>query len=131
GELANYDASETYADEPKGEDRGQTTPVGQFPPNTFGLYDMHGNVWEWCADNWHDNYEKAPTDGSSWLDSQESRQNNFFTRITGALSNVMRGGSWISNPYNYRSGSRGSINRRVIHDYNNIGFRVVCDSESE
>ena len=60
--LANYCANSTYAEEAKGEYRKATTPVGQFPPNAYGLYDMHGNVLEWCADSWHENYEGAPTD---------------------------------------------------------------------
>ncbi|MDY6899898.1 MAG: SUMF1/EgtB/PvdO family nonheme iron enzyme, partial [Cyanobacteriota bacterium] len=67
-ELANYFAHRSsYADEPKGESRGKTTPVGQFPPNAFGLYDMHGNVWEWCEDTWLDDYKKLPLDGSAWI----------------------------------------------------------------
>ncbi len=112
GELANYNAGYTYAGEAKGEYRQQTTPVGQFPPNAFGLYDMHGNVWEWCADTWHDNYDGAPTDGSVWIKYGADNRS------------PLRGGSWFSRPYNCRSAFRTSYNRRVNSDYN--GFRVVC-----
>ena len=113
GELANYDASNTYAEEAKGEYRQQTTPVGQFPPNAFGLYDMHGNVWEWCADTWHDNYDGAPTDGSVWT---ENGNNN---------RSPMRGGSWYLNPYYCRSAFR-SYDLRRGDSSNDLGFRVVC-----
>ncbi len=113
GELANYDASYTYADEPNGEYRSETTPVGQFPPNAFGLYDMHGNVWEWCADTWHDNYKDAPTDGSVWIENGDDNRS------------PLRGGAWGSNPNNCRSAIRYYNFRR---DYRNLfnGFRVVC-----
>lgn len=113
GELANYDASYIYADEPKGQYQEGTTIVGKFPPNTFGLYDMHGNVWEWCADDWHKNYEGAPTDGSAWLDDRDND------------NRLLRGGSWNLNPSNCRSAYRYYYPWR---DYINfkVGFRVVC-----
>lgn len=114
GELANYYASYTFADEPKGEYRGKTTPVSKFPPNAFGLYDMHGNAWEWCQDPWHDNYEGAPKDGSIWIDEN----------IDSEVVRVLRGGSWYSDPGDCRSASRTGYNP----DYrrNGNGFRVVC-----
>jgi formylglycine-generating enzyme required for sulfatase activity len=116
GELANYDAIYTYADEPDGEYRQQTIPVGQFPPNAFGLYDMHGNVWEWCADTRHPNYDGAPTDGSAWI---ENKNDN---------CSPWRGGSWFNNPDLCRSAFRDFSYRRVNSNYF-LGFRVVCGAE--
>jgi formylglycine-generating enzyme required for sulfatase activity len=112
GELANYDASKTYADEPKGEYLKETTPVGQFPPNAFGLYDMHGNVWEWCADTWHDNYG-APTDGSAWIENGDDNRS------------PLRGGSWFSYSRRCRSAYR-SDSRPRRGNSSSLGFRVVC-----
>jgi formylglycine-generating enzyme required for sulfatase activity len=112
GELANYRASNTYADEQKGEYREQTTPVGQFPPNAFGLYDMHGNVYEWCQDVWHSDYDGAPVDGSAWLNGGNSN------------CRVVRGGSWYFVPWWCRSAGRSDYNS-VETGINDIGFRVV------
>ena len=112
-ELANYRANNTYADEAKGQYRKATTPVGQFPPNTYGLYDMHGNVWEWCADTWHENYEGAPTDGTAWIKDG----NNIYS--------CMRGGSWFVFPGLCRSACRSHDARGNRND--NIGFRVSCE----
>ncbi|MFN6539926.1 MAG: SUMF1/EgtB/PvdO family nonheme iron enzyme [Nostoc sp. EkiNYC01] len=113
-ELANYNGNYTYASEPKGKNRQETTQVGSFPPNSFGLYDMHGNVWEWCQDSWHESYERAPRDGSAWIDNGNQYQ-------------ILRGGSWIYYPEVCRCASRYSYDgaeRDVIND--SIGFRVVC-----
>ena len=85
-------------------------PVGQFPPNDFGLYDMHGNVWEWCQDNWHSNYDGAPTDGSAWLGNSEYH--------------VLRGGSWCA----YLGYCCSAYRSTDGYLSGNIGFRVVCSS---
>jgi formylglycine-generating enzyme required for sulfatase activity len=133
GELANYNASRTYADEPKGEYRQQTTPVGQFPPNAFGLYDMHGNVWEWCLDPWHENYQgKPPRDGSVWdKNNNDNRYQSLLISTKKLLTDkrdcVVRGGSWFDNPVFCRSAYRYNDARRDYR-YDGFGFRVVCVS---
>jgi formylglycine-generating enzyme required for sulfatase activity len=111
-DLANYDGNYTYADTSKEIRRNQTTDVGTFPPNAFGLHDMHGNVWEWCEDSWHGKYEGAPNDGSAWISKT-------------TISHMLRGGSWDDSPRNCRSASR-HIDLAGIHMY--ISFRVVCSA---
>ncbi|MDJ0702662.1 MAG: SUMF1/EgtB/PvdO family nonheme iron enzyme [Leptolyngbyaceae cyanobacterium MO_188.B28] len=91
--------------------REQTTSVGTFSPNRFGLYDMHGNTWEWCQDLWHDDYGNAPNDGSAWLTE------------TNESSHIVRGGSWSLPPDDSRSAYRKRYppeNRFPV-----LGFRVV------
>ena len=117
-DLANYDGNYTYGDGVKGVYRKETTEVGNFGvANNFGLYDMHGNVWEWCLDDWHSNYEDAPTNGSAWFSSDEKLINK-----TGQA--VLRGGSWVNDPKDCRSAYRYDDSRDVRSNY--IGFRVVC-----
>ena len=120
-DLANYDGNYTYGQGSKGVYRKETTEVGSFGvANNFGLYDMHGNVLEWCLDDWHDDYKGAPTDGSPWFNSDDKLSDK-----SGRA--VMRGGSWISNPLNCRSASRNDVNGGERDNINNdIGFRVVC-----
>ena len=110
-DQANYDGNYTYGKGKKGVYRERTTDVGSFPPNDFGLYDMHGNVWEWVADTYHENYKGAPNDGSVW------------GKLGDKKAKVLRGGSWSYYPYGCRSAARGRSapdNRN-----NNIGARVV------
>jgi formylglycine-generating enzyme required for sulfatase activity len=129
--LANYNASRTYASEPKGENGKETIPVGQFPPNAFGLYDLHGNVWEWCMDDGHDNYENAPSDGSAWLDNNQEENLDAENSLESTEKDgnnpysVMRGGSWGDNPDYCRSAIR-DLNIRRDYRFISNGFRVVC-----
>ena len=112
-ELANYDASEVYNDSPKGDWRQETIDVGNFPANAWGLYDMHGNVWEWCEDDWHPDYNDAPKDGSVWVESDRKT----------ALK-LLRGGSWFYDPMDCRSALRVNDSREGQNS--NVGFRVSC-----
>jgi formylglycine-generating enzyme required for sulfatase activity len=95
---------------------GETAPVGSYPPNAFGLYDMHGNVSEWCEDDWHSNYEgyegNPPVDGSAWKSNEDSAK-------------ILRGGSWNDNSALCRSAIRFCYGRD--DRLNDLGFRVVCE----
>jgi eukaryotic-like serine/threonine-protein kinase len=97
--------------------RSQATPIGSFPANGFGLYDMHGNVWEWCQDEWHKNYQGAPIDGSAWTSNNNSQ--NF---------RLVRGNYWNKFPGSCRSAFR--IGMSEDHRSVSIGFRVVCTQDS-
>ncbi len=114
-ELANYNGNFPYGSAPYGIYRFQTTEVDSFPPNAFGLYDMHGNVWEWCADPWHDNYQGAPVDGRVWDDNDHE-------------NHLLRGAAWVNDAYVCRSACRGHPlmfgKRFKINPY--VGFRVAC-----
>ncbi len=102
-----------YGKGSEGADRRQTTSVGAFGfANAFGLYDMHGQVREWCQDCWHDSYAAAPTDGTAWLTGGNCHQR------------ILRGGSWNSSPRACRSAFRSKLDPNSnLYD---IGFRVVC-----
>jgi formylglycine-generating enzyme required for sulfatase activity len=101
----------------KGSKQGYATPVGSFKiANNYGLYDMHGNVWEWCQDHWHQNYQGAPSDGSAWVDSKSSEY----------APRVMRGGSWI----NTLEFCRSAFRNKIIADQHSkrIGFRLAISA---
>ncbi|MBB4268007.1 formylglycine-generating enzyme family protein [Roseospira visakhapatnamensis] len=110
-DLENGRDSSGWSDKQYPHERAGTRPVGLKQPNAWGLYDMLGNVWEWCADPWHDSYEGAPVDGSAWLDDGAN---------TGA-NRVIRGGAWVSNARGVRAAYR--VRSHPYDRVNNLGFR--------
>ncbi|MDJ0511463.1 MAG: SUMF1/EgtB/PvdO family nonheme iron enzyme [Crocosphaera sp.] len=113
GELANYMGKRLYAGEGTSIYRQETTSVSAFYPNGFGLYDLHGNVWEWCADAWYPSYEEASTSGEPRSSSQKETRR------------VLRGGSWDEDAYHCRCASRYAYHPQGV-GLSQIGFRVVC-----
>ena len=109
--LANYEGNYSYNGSPKGEYRQGTTRVGHFPANPWGLFDMHGNVWEWVQDVVHDNYNGAPANGSAWEEGGDQGRR------------ILRGGSWLYNPRYLRSALRNGFSATLSNDI--VGFRVV------
>jgi formylglycine-generating enzyme required for sulfatase activity len=111
-EQANFDSTYPFDGAARGTSLKKTTPVGNYQPNNWGLYDMHGNVWEWCEDWYHENYSGAPTDGSAWLSGGEQK------------SRVLRGGSWNTIASQLRSALRNYYPPDLR--FYNFGVRLVA-----
>jgi len=109
-QQANYATSVSYAGSPVATARGRTSPVGSYPPNAFGLYDMHGNVWEWTEDCYNANYNGAPSEGTAWTSGDCGRR-------------MLRGGGWVYVPQDLRSAVRlGNFPASRVSNY---GFRLA------
>ena len=120
-ELDNGEDSSGWPEKQYEHRRAGTRVVAQKAPNAWGLYDMLGNVYEWCADHWHGNYEKAPSDGSAWSGANR-----------GAAGRVIRGGSWSFDARYVRAASRDFRHPDFRDD--DLGFRcarVQRDSEAK
>jgi len=110
-DQANFNGTAGYGgSQPSMVWRKATTPAGRFPANAFGLYDMHGDTWDWCEDAWSKTYEGAPADGSPW-------------RTADASLRVLRGGSWLTAPRSCRSAVR--IRSYPTRRVSNSGFRLA------
>jgi formylglycine-generating enzyme required for sulfatase activity len=110
----NYDGNYTYGNGAKGTYRRRTVAVGSLPANPWGLHEMHGNVWEWVEDIWHNDYAGAPCNGSAWTDREGANSDS---------RRVMRGGSWANNPKYCRSAYRSRYDPDICGSI--LGFRLV------
>ena len=115
-DYANYVGVHRYLDGPTGVYRHGPIPSGSFPPNSFGLYDMHGNLWEWCADTWHEDYVGASLNAEPWVRG-------------GTEERVLRGGSWHDPPDLCRSSSRLKLKPTEGEDF--VGVRIALSMEIE
>jgi len=120
--VANFSSDFPYKSAMKAPPRkGLISSTSMEGVNPFGLYDMHGNVWEWCLDKWHNNYQGAPTDGSSWEDDVKYKDGEDWR--------VLRGGSWNSPAVSCRSAARTT--QHANKKFNDVGFRVVIPMVSD
>lgn len=111
-DQANYNGEYTYGPRgKKGQCRKATVPVGSFAANPWGLYQVHGNVWEWVEDVWHGDYNRAPSDGSAWLQGGDTGRR------------VARGGSWFVNPQYLRAAYR--VGDTTDDRFSGLGFRLA------
>ena len=113
GTITPFYFGETITTDLVNYNRKQTTEVGIFPPNPFGLYDMHGNVWEWCQDNLHNDYQDTPAGNTIW----DKNDNGY---------RVLRGGSWFNLPEYCTSEYRLKFRAKRTLLFFDLGFRVVC-----
>jgi formylglycine-generating enzyme required for sulfatase activity len=114
-EVVNYNGNYPYGKGSNGNYLKKTTPAGKFPANSFGLYDMHGNLWEWCLDEWVNNYSDAPVGGSARGDV--NTRDSDKPRLT-------RGGSWVNDATDCRSAIR--FCNSATYGLSNVGLRVVA-----